>query len=110
MKIDYVKPQQKNKKWKIEVPSKPIVSRGWHISDEDDATVAVILGENFSEQTGVHARLIAAAPDMLSALEIIKENLAAMQPMLKFQTHFDEIVYKSSIDACNAALKKATSL
>lgn len=110
MKIDYVKPQQKSNKWKIEVPSKPIVSRGWHITDNDDSTVAVILGENFSAQTGVHARLISAAPDMLSALEIIKENLEAMQPMIELKTEFDKIVYKSTLDACNAALRKATSL
>lgn len=43
------------------------------------------------------AKLLAAAPDMHTALEIVLNNLEVMQPMIDFET---------DIDACTEALKQ----
>ena len=74
-----------------------IVSRGWHIRAEDGSAVAIVLGENLKAETGDCARLIVAAPDMLKALQKVRElhNNPDM-------TDEDEV-----IDHVNKAIEKA---
>lgn len=55
-------------KWKLDSYKGRIVGTGWHLRDEDGCTVAIVLGTPEGELKPI-ADLIAAAPDLLEALE-----------------------------------------
>ena len=55
-------------KWKLDSHKHNITGTGWHIRDEDGCTVAIAVGTPEGELKPI-ADLIAAAPDLLEALE-----------------------------------------
>ena len=55
-------------------PQQSVTSRGWSIADKNGNRLAFVLGEH-SPELQANARLIAAAPDLLSVLEDVDEFL-----------------------------------
>lgn len=83
-------------KWKLDSHKHNIIGTGWHLRDEDGCTVAIVLGTPEGELKPI-ADLIAAAPDLLKALE-------------RFIRFADKqgLEYESSlVRQCKAAIAKA---
>lgn len=75
---------------------------------ESDETIVCMVGGGIPKwEQDDNAHLIAAAPEMLEALETVKTNLEAMQPAMDFKHEFDRLAYKAAIDATNEAIRKA---
>lgn len=80
--------------WRMLPPSTG-VDANWHVTDSDDTFVAHVYGFSHSvdEASKANARLIAAAPDLLEALQELA-GLVTTAP-------------QQYIDAANAAIAKA---
>lgn len=74
---------------------------GWYINSKEGKTVADAYGEN-KEEAKANAKLIAAAPDLLEALQdiVAYEN--------RCRAKGDPAISDHWLDKCTDAIKKAT--
>ena len=109
-------------------PAAPVKhTRGpWHIglkksiyADRDGTQIAFCdIGTNFDDENLANARLIAAAPELLAALESLLENcrakaalIATLESREKFDDAGNEIIDQSpEMDTARAAIAKAKGL
>ena len=80
----------------------PWMTADWHsgrVVNRDGVSVAITCGSN--------ARLIAAAPDLLAALQFAMENLELANPIVEHAGHVTSI--PSAIRKASAAIAKATA-
>lgn len=63
-----IEPGESRMTYKIDKHHTNVISKGWAIRDEDGSAVAYVLGTDEGEAETLK-RLIAAAPDLLAALE-----------------------------------------
>lgn len=68
--------------WRVLRPSKGI-DYNWHVTDETDTFVAHVFGFSHAvdEQSRINATLIAAAPDLLDALEAARRLIELILPL-----------------------------
>lgn len=78
-------------------PHQRIISRGWGIRISDDSAIAYVLGEK-NPELQANARLIAAAPDILEAL----------QRLIDAPGHGTHEAMRRAYEAASAAVAKAT--
>ena len=83
--------------------SQPIVSTGWHIEGEDGASLAIVLGDK-SAELQANARLIAAAPDLLEALEAA---VGTIEYALQALEAPDKCHARDVLEEARAAINKA---
>lgn len=68
--------------WRVLRPSSG-VDHNWHVTDEMDTFVAHVFGFSHAvdEQSRINACLIAAAPDLLDALEAARRLIELISPL-----------------------------
>ena len=85
--------------------------KGWSVADDAHTLIATVSDDDEhlhdNEQDEANARLIAAAPDMLEALESFNHLVPELWGDMVVDGQMTLIVDEDTIDAIKAAIKKA---